>query len=434
MKSLTLPFYRGWIVVATAFLVLVVIAGVQSASPVLVRPLEKDLHLDRSSVSLILSGALVFYGVACPLAGTLTNRLGARRLALLGLALTGLCTSTVVVVEAPWLFAALWAGSGLGSGLATAVLGMTIANQWFPARRGLILGILGSAGSIGHLVFVTTLMRLVLSFGWRPGIAILGGAVFLAIALAGILLDDGPSNVVESAGTESPTSPSLTDRSKLVTSGTSSIVRSQAFWLLAGSFSICGATASGLVGTHLIAHAVDQGLPDLAAANLVAILAATSAVGAAASGWLSDRYDPRKVLASYFVVRAVLLIFLPFIDGMPGLVIFSAVFGLDSIATTPPTAVLVSDTFGHARAGINFGWLLGIHHVSAAAGAYFGGEVHAIFGDYRIGFFIGGIFTFAAAAMALRIASPSNSSPAISSDLLSTPPRLRRLNTLSRGS
>uniref|UniRef100_A0A7C3A702 MFS transporter n=1 Tax=Thermorudis sp. TaxID=1969470 RepID=A0A7C3A702_9BACT len=398
-------FYYGWIVVAVTFATLLISAGVRSAPGVFIHPLEVDPHLrwSRDAISLAVSIGLVLYGLAGPFGGRLMDRFGPTRVALAGLALMAASTATTAAVSHLWQLHLLWGVlSGVGTGLVAMVLGATVANRWFVARRGLVMGIFGAAASAGQLVFLPLLMWLVVAVGWRSASLALAGLAAAALIPVALLMRDDPADLglrpygaSASAGGGAPPAP---------TSGVMRrAVATPEFWLLAGSFFVCGATSNGLIGTHFIPHSIDHGIPEVTAAGALALMGAMNFVGTIASGWLTDRFDPRKLLACYYSFRGLSLFLLPFVTDFSGLAVFAVVFGLDYIATVPPTVALAADRFGRQHVGTVFGWVFFAHQVGAGLAAYLGGVTRVALGDYQLAFLAAGALALMGGAMALRI-------------------------------
>jgi len=394
--------YYGWIVVAVTALTLLVASGVRAASGVLVKPLESDLGWSRSSISFAISVGLVLYGLAGPLGGALMDRYGPRRLMLAGLALTTLSSLVTAVSSALWQFTAVWGAiGGMGTGVVAVVLGATVANRWFVKRRGLAIGIFGAATSAGQLIFVPLLIWVVDTNGWRGAVVLLAIATAVLLGPVLLLMRDQPSDLGlrPLGGSDEPAAPQMA-RTGSVMRGA---VRVPEFWLLAGSFFICGATSTGLIGTHFLPHSTDEGISEATAAVVLAIMGGMNFVGTIASGWLTDRYDPRKLLASYYIFRGLSLFLLPFVTSVQGLAVFAIFFGLDYIATVPPTVSLTADIFGRRNIGTVFGWIFAAHMIGAAVAAWAGGLARDTLGDYQIAFLTAGGFAVVGGLMALRI-------------------------------
>jgi sugar phosphate permease len=399
--------YYGWVVVAVTFVTLLVSAGVRSAPGVLIHPLEVDLGWGRAAISFAVSIGLVLFGLSGPLGGRLMDRFGPRRLMLAGLALIGVSALGGAAMTALWQFTLFWGVlSGIGTGFAASVLGATVANRWFVARRGLVLGLFGAASSAGQLVFVPALMWGVVAIGWRTASVVLAAIAVAVLAPVLLLMRDEPADIglapfgavappvgTGAAAAAAPTTGGVMGRA----------VRVPDFWLLAGSFFVCGATSNGLIGTHFIPHSIDHGIPEVTAAGALALMGAMNFVGTVASGWLTDRYDPRKLLAVYYTLRGLSLFLLPFVTSFSGLTVFAVVFGLDYIATVPPTAALAADIFGRRNVGVVFGWVFCAHMFGAALAAYLGGLARVTLGDYRMAFLAAGALAICGGLMALRI-------------------------------
>jgi sugar phosphate permease len=301
--------YYGWVVVWVVFAALLVSAGVRAAPTVLINPLESELGWGRAAISAAVSIGLLLYGLSGPVAGWLMDRFGPRPLTLFGLSLIGLSTSLGAAMTELWQLNLFWGVlSGLGTGIVAPVLGATVANRWFVERRGLVLGIFGAAASAGQLVTVPALMWLVVYIGWRAGTVVLAALVLLVLVPVLLLMRDDPSSVGlrpygepdKSPAEESPAPEPSTAVAQQPGTGGSPVLgslRSPVFWLLSGSFFICGASSNGIIGVHFVPHSIDHGIPEVTAASVLAIMGAMNFVGTLTSGWLTDRYDPRKLLA-----------------------------------------------------------------------------------------------------------------------------------------
>jgi sugar phosphate permease len=395
--------YYGWIIVGVTILVLLVSSGVRSAPGVFLLPVASDTGWTRATISFAVSFGLLVYGLGGPFSGWLMDRFGLRKLALLGVFFTGLSMALSAQISQPWQLSGLWGLlGGLGTGMIGSVLGATVANRWFVTRRGLVVGIFGAAFSAGQLIFVPMLMNSALSLGWRTSSLILGG-IALAVAVPVLLfMRNDPADLgLKPYGAENaPARPQpLRTDGNIMTQA----VRTPEFWLLAITFGICGVTSNGLVGTHLIAHAAECGIPEVVAASSLALMGLMNFVGTIISGWLTDKYDPRKLLCCYYGFRGLSLFILPFVRDTWGLSVFAILFGLDYIATVPPTTTLIADTFGRKNVGTVYGWVFCSHQVGAAAAAWLGGASRDAFGDYTLAFLAAGVIAVAAALLSLRI-------------------------------
>jgi sugar phosphate permease len=415
VKSLGGRLYYGWVVVAVVFLALLVSAGVRAAPAVLINPLETELGWSRAAISFAVSVGLLLYGLSGPVAGWLMDRFGPTRLTLVGLAVIGGSTLAGATMTELWQLNLFWGVlSGVGTGVVAPVLGATVANRWFVERRGLVLGVFGAAASAGQLVSVPALMWLVVAAGWREGTVLLAAAVFLILVPVLLFMRDDPTRlglrpygVQESeerstAAEESP-APEPGTAAEAQGGAVSRALRTPEFWLLSGSFFICGASSNGIIEVHFVPHSIDHGIPEVTAASALALMGAMNFVGTIASGWLTDRYDPRKLLAVYYSLRGLSLLLLPFVTEFAGLAVFAVFFGLDYIATVPPTVALVADRFGRMNVGAVFGWVFFSHQVGAALASYLGGVARDSLGDYTAAFLAAGILAILAALMASRI-------------------------------
>ena len=420
-RELRNRLYYGWVVVAVVFLALLVSAGVRAAPAVLINPLETEFGWGRGAISFAASVGLLLYGLSGPVAGWLMDRFGPKRITLVGIALIGGSTLAGTAMTELWQLNLFWGVlSGVGTGVVAPVLGATVANRWFVERRGLVLGIFGAAASAGQLVSVPALMWLVVSVGWREGTVYLAAVAFLVLAPVLLLMRDDPSRLglrpygvpeEETAAEESPApepgtaakAPAEASPESREGGVLSRAFKTPEFWLLSGSFFICGASSNGIIGVHFVPHSIDHGIPEVTAASALALMGAMNFVGTIASGWLTDRYDPRKLLAIYYSLRGLSLLLLPFVTDFSGLAVFAVFFGLDYIATVPPTVALVADRFGRLNVGAVFGWVFFSHQVGAALASYLGGVARDSLGDYTLAFLAAGVLAILASLMAYLI-------------------------------
>lgn len=403
-------FHYAWIVAGVTFVVLLTAAGIRSAPGVLIVPVEQDLGWDRATISAAVAVSIVLYGLMGPFAAALMERLGIRATMLLSLTTLAVGVSLTALVTQPWQLVALWGVVvGAGTGMTALVLAATVVNRWFEARRGVVMGLLTASTATGQLVFLPALAWGVEIFGWRSAVlAVAAVAVVVAPGVA-LLMRDRPAD----AGTRPYGAPdtwkapprATGNPAKMAITGLQVGVRSRDFWLLAGSFFVCGASTNGLIGTHLIPACFDHGIPEVRAAGLLAMMGLFDIVGTTASGWLSDRYDNRVLLAWYYGLRGLSLLFLPFAFDLSfyGLGLFAVFYGLDWIATVPPTVRLCAQCFGRENAGIMFGWVFAAHQVGAAFIAFLAGWIRTELDDYLAAFLFSGMLCVATAALVLMI-------------------------------
>jgi predicted MFS family arabinose efflux permease len=276
-----------------------------------------------------------------------------------------------------------------------------VANRWFETRRGLVVGVLGASTSAGQLVFFPLLTGLAVVGGWRVAVLVLGALLAVIALPAMFLLRERPQDVGERPYGATADTPPAQPRAEPGIMRRA--VRTPEFWLLAGTFFVCGASSNGVVGQHFIAHAVDHGFTAVAASGALAMMGAFNFVGTIASGWLTDRFDPRRLLLVYYVFRGLSLLYLPAIHDTLDVVTFSVLFGLDYIATVPPTVMLVADTFGRRNVGVVYGWVFAAHMLGAAIAAWAAGVVRDGVGDYGIAFIAAGWMAISAGVVALLI-------------------------------
>ncbi|WP_091223264.1 MFS transporter [Paenibacillus sp. BC26] len=407
MKSSRL--YYGWIVVGIVFLTLLVSAAINSVPSVLMLPLEKEFGWDRSAVSGAISIRILLYGLMGPFAAAFMARYGVRKIMVISMLLLIVSLSLTPIMTSIWQMTLLWGIMvGIGTGSLANVLGVTIAGRWFVTHKGLVIGMLTASAATGQLLFLPLLAKLTEDIGWRTAVYTVVGVLAVLTPIVGIWMRNHPYDVGASAlGTTEVVKPVPFTGNLFFTPIQTllSAARSGTFWLLAGTFFFCGFSTNGLIGTHLIPACGDYGIPLVTAAGLLSLMGLFDLVGTTLSGWLSDRFDSRWLLFWYYGLRGLSLIFLPYALGMGymQLTVFAVFYGLDWIATVPPTAKLASDTFGKEKAGMIFGWVVVAHQAGAALAAYEAGLLRVWLGSYTVPFVMSGFLCLLAALMALRI-------------------------------
>jgi sugar phosphate permease len=402
--------HRAWLVAAVTFLVLLASAAFRSSLGLMLVPIEEDLGWTRTDTSVAVSVNLIVYGLAAPFAAALIEPIGVRRTAVWALLLIAAGCLGTTVMTAPWQLSALWGGIiGLATGSVALVFGAIVANRWFVARRGLVVGILGAAWATGQLVFLPLLAALVNAFGWRAASMAIALVCVGLVPVAMVVLRNRPEDVGllpyggsatdnVNAGAAPPTA-----RAAVVYAVT---VLRESFWsrpflLLAGTFFVCGWTTNGIVSSHFVPAAHDHGMQATMAAGLLAVVGIFDIAGTIGSGWLTDRFDPRRLLAIYYGLRGVALLAVSAVLAAqvnPPLLVVVALFGLDWVATVPPTVVLCSKAFGPERGGIVFGWVFAAHMIGAGVAAAASGAMRAASGDYTSAWILAGALAMTAAA------------------------------------
>jgi len=404
--------HYAWIVAATTFVVMLGAAGVRSVPGVLIVPLEGEFAWTRAELSLAVSINLFLYGLCGPFAAAVMERIGMRRMiagALLTIAIAVGLTTQMTQVGHMLLWGIV---VGLGTGAMAGWITATVANRWFIAQRGVVVGVLTAAGATGQLIFLPIMAAIVANVGWRAAALMVAGVSLAVIPLALLVLRNHPQDVGlrpygatdDVSATVAPPRPAGNPFGRAVGTLTRG-VRDRDFQLLAGSFFICGASTNGLIGTHLIPASIEHGVPEVTAAGFLALIGIFDVVGTIVSGWLSDRYDNRWLLAWYYGLRGLSLLFLPYAfgTGFFGLALFVVFYGLDWVATVPPTVRLTADIFGKRNVGTVFAWISASHQLGAATIAFAAGVFRTWFGDYQIAFMLSGLLCLIAAGMVVRI-------------------------------
>src|SRR5215472_1479243 len=404
--------HYAWIVAAISFMTLLVAAGIRSAPGVLIVHLEQDFGWSRATLALPISIGLLLYGLVGPFSAGFIERFGLRAVMLTAIVMFDIGFGLTPLITAAWQLLLLWGVLvGCGTGMAAMVLAAIVAGRWFVARRGLVMGLLTASSAAGQLTFMPLLAELSADAGWRLAVWIACALALVPLPLVILFMRDRPGDVGLSAYGEPGGVLASAPRSAranpfaVTLSALGRGVVSRDFWLLSASFFVCGASTIGLIGTHFIAACVDRGLAEASAAGLLAAMGVCNFIGTTLSGWLSDRFDSRHLLFWYYALRGLSPLFLPYAFDFSfwGLSLFGLFYGLDWIATVPPTVRLTANAFGAENAGLMYGWITLAHQLGSAAAAYGAGLERTFFGDYLGAFIAAGLLCFAAALLALGV-------------------------------
>ena len=406
------PFGQNyaWVVAAATFACLLAAAGLRAAPGVLMQPLHDAFGWPRSDISAAAAVGFLLYGLVGPFAAALMQTVGIRRTLIAGLLIMSVSTAASLLMRETWQYLLTWGlCSGLGSGMVASVLGAAVVNRWFVSNRGLVMGLLSASTATGSLLFLPVMAALADHGGWRMVVGAVSLTCAALVPVAALLFVERPSDIgVWPYGAAQPppaaTPARAADSLRLAFGALQRASRTSTFWLLGGAFFVCGLTTNGLVATHLISFCGDMGMPIVQAAGLLAVMGVFDLLGTTASGWLTDRYDPRKLLFIYYGLRGLSLIALPFsrFDAV-SLSAFAVFYGLDWIATVPPTVRLANEAFGDREAPIVFGWVLMGHQAGAAVAAYGAGWSRELTGAYLDAFVAAGVTGLCAAVAVLLI-------------------------------
>jgi len=414
-----ISWHYGWVVVGLTFLTMLVSAGVRSMPGVLMMPLESEFGWSRSGISSAVSVGIFLYGFMGPFSASLLQKFGVRRVTVISLAVLGASLALTLCMRSLWQFELLWGlVSGMATGMMTNVLGVTVANNWFSERRGLVVGILTASAATGQLLFLPLLAKINSVAGWKFSIYAAVAVIALVLIAVAVWMRNHPIDIGAAPyGHDQPVKPAEFKGNLFLAPWQALLAgtRNPTFWLLSGTFFFCGVSTNGLIGTHLIPACGDYGITEVVAAGLLAFMGLFDLVGTTLSGWLSDRFDNRKLLFWYYGLRGLSLLFLPYAlnTGPVMLIVFSVFYGLDWLATVPPTVKLATREFGKEKAGMIFGWVVVAHQVGASVAAYGAGAAREWLGSYNVSFETAGITCLLAALMALRIAKTRKSSAAL---------------------
>ena len=402
--------HRAWWVAGVAFVALVASAGFRATPGVLILPLQEEFGWSTATVSLAVSVNLLLFGLTAPFAAALMEQFGMRRVVATALCVVAAGSGLTVFMTASWQLVLCWGVLvGLGTGSMALVFAATVANRWFTRSRGLVTGILTAGSATGQLVFLPLVAVLADRSGWRTAALVVAGAALAVVPLVLLLLADRPADVgLEPYGGPDPVAPSAPPAGGAAVAAVAALRRASrtpAFWLLAAGFAICGASTNGLIATHFVPAAHDHGMQTTTAAGLLALVGVFDVVGTIASGWLTDRVDSRLLLAWYYALRGLSLFALPFLfAAVPHatMLLFIVFYGLDWVATVPPTVALCRERFG-ADGGIVFGWVFASHQVGAALAASAAGLVRTSTGSYDAAWIGAGALCLVAAGLSVSV-------------------------------
>lgn len=399
--------HYGWVVVVATFLTSLTAAAAMGAPGVLMVPLQREFGWTASEISTALAIRMVLFGLMGPFAAALINRFGVRRMALTSLSIIASGMLLSLGMTDLWELILLWGVVvGLGTGMTALVLGATIATRWFTNRRGLVIGLLTASSATGQLVFIPLTAWLADEIGWRTALSVI--CAMLAVAAIGVLLlmRDRPADIGlhaygEEPGTPLPAPPPPAGSISFAAIDTLRMAaRTKVFWVLFATFFVCGASTNGLIQTHLVPMCMDFGMPAVRAAGVLALIGVFDFIGTVASGWLSDRYDNRWLLFWYYGLRGLSLLYLPYSDfTFYGLSLFAVFYGLDWVATVPPTVRLTAERFGREKANLVFGWIFAGHQLGGAVAAFGGGFSRTYLASYMPAFYVAGVLCLVAALL-----------------------------------
>ncbi len=420
--------HYGWVVAGATFLVMLATAGAMGAPGVIILPLEKEFGWSAADISVALALRLALFGLMAPFAAALLNRYGLRRVVAAAILMIAGAILASLAMTQVWQLVALWGVIiGFGAGMVALVLGATVATRWFAERRGLVVGMLTASNATGQLVFLRLLAKLTQDYGWRRALAFVVVMLVASGTIAVLVLRDRPSEVglppfgrsaVEPPPRQNPAFSALILSPLRALSEERS---SRTFWVLFATFFVCGLSTNGLIQTHWIALCGDYGVAPVSAAGALAVIGVFDFVGTLASGWLSDRYDNRWLLFVYYGLRGLSLIGLPFTDfSIVGLSAFAVFYGLDWVATVPPTVRLTAERFGAERSNLTFGWIFAAHQLGAATAAFGAGASRTELSTYIPALYVAGVACVIAAALVLTLTRPRPLSQSRSSTLYTT--------------
>jgi len=387
-------------------------AGFRSAPTVLIIPLQDAFGWSRSDISLAIAINVLLFGLISPFAAALMEKFGMRRVVMSALTTVSLGAFLTIFIQAPWQLIATWGVIvGTGTGSMALVFAATVANRWFVAKRGLVTGVLTAASATGQLIFLPGLSHLAHTYSWKSVSITVSSFAMLVVPFVYFFLRERPADMgLLPYGAPldwQPPAKSELSAGALAIDTLKQGVKIKDFWYLFGSFFVCGLSTSGLIGTHFIPAAHDHGMMDTLAASLLALVGIFDVIGTLFSGWLTDRYDPRKLLFFYYGLRGLSLFLLPsilFSSIHPSTMVFVIFYGLDWVATVPPTIMLCRAVLGPQRASVVYGWVFAGHQIGGATAAFGAAVLRVKLGDYAAAFYISGAMCIITSYFVLQIA------------------------------
>jgi len=413
--------HYGWVVVGATFFTMLVTAAAMGVPGVLIVPLEKEFGWTTSEISIALAVRLILFGLLGPFAAAFMNRFGVRRVIVVALTLICIGFLGSLRMTELWQLMLCWGLIiGVGTGLTAMVLAATVATRWFTHRRGLVMGMLAASSATGQLVFLPLFAAITTDYGWRVALLFVCAILAVTGVVVMLLMRDRPADLGLPLYGETDITPApakTAGLSALLVTPVSvlkEVSGTGTFWILFATFFVCGLSTNGLIQTHFVTLCSDYGLVAVTAASVLAMMGIFDLIGTIGSGWLSDRFDSRWLLFWYYGLRGLSLLYLPFTDfTFYGLSLFAVFYGLDWLATVPPTVKLTADRFGREKAGVVFGWIFAGHQLGAATAAFGAGYTRTEFATYLPAFFAAGAMCIVAALLALCIVRSTNATPTL---------------------
>jgi len=408
---MTKRLHPAWVVAGITFLTLIASAGTRSAPSVLIVPLEERFGWGRDEISFAIAVNVLLFGLVAPFAAALMERFGIKKVVMTALSVVGTGSALTIFIQKPWQLVSLWGVVvGIGTGSMALVFAASIANRWFVKNRGLVIGGLTAATATGQLIFLPGLSTLAINIGWQSVSIAVSLSCFVMVPIIGLFMYERPS----SAGVTPYGAPldwvepiqNKQNAGRVAIDSLMQAMKVRNFWYLAGSFFVCGLSTNGLIGTHFIPAAHDHGMMEVAAASLLALVGVFDVIGTLFSGWLTDRIDPKKLLFFYYLLRGVSLFLLPsilFSTIHPSTLVFVIFYGLDWVATVPPTILLCRTVLGPERATVVYGWVFAAHQIGGSIAALGAGIARVKFGDYSLAFYTSGFLCVITAMAVLKI-------------------------------
>lgn len=412
MKKRNLHY--GWVVAITTFLTMLATAGAMGSAGVMMGPLRTEFGWSTADISFAMAVRLVLFGLLGPFAAAFMNHFGIRKVVATALSMIAIGIIGSFFMTQLWQLVLFWGVVvGAGTGMTALVLGATVATRWFSKRRGLVVGLMTASNATGQLVFLPLLAALAEAYGWRIALTFVLAIISIAMLLVVFLMRDYPADLGLPAYGETSVAPPVARTTQLLSLLTSPLIalrdasRSPTFWVLFLTFFICGLSTNGLIQTHWISICGDFGVAAVGAASMLALIGVFDFIGTVFAGWLSDRYDNRWLLFWFYGLRGLSLIYLSLSGfGVYELSIFAVFYGLDWVATVPPTVKLAAENFGREKANVTFGWIFAGHQLGAATAAWGAGYLRTGYESYMPALQIAGVMCMLAAVSVIMLKRP----------------------------
>ena len=406
--------YYGWLIVATSFFISFLTVGTRNGFGVFVIPMSKDFGWDRGAISLPASIGFYVAGICQPFAGRLFDRIGGRRMmliGLLGIAISTLSLSfTFNILFIIIMFGIVGAIASSGGSLNIAV---ALTSKWFRKKRSTAIGIIAAGPPMGAMILIPLSQQLIDLIGWERTWVVLGLLILLlAVPLTYLIIREKPEDlglIVDGQECITTTPDSSPSNMPLATDDWKQALRSPLIWQLSGAYFVCGFT-TGIISTHFVPYAIEKGYTPSLAATIFGVMSGLNVIGVLTAGKLGDRFQRKNLLAIIYALRGVGYALLLISPGLIGLWGFAILAGFSWIATVPPTTALTADVYGLKNIGILSGVIFMLHQFGGGLSIQMAGELRDLTGSYDVPFLIAAVLLAIASVVSFSIREKKYSS------------------------